>query len=160
MTESEDRRQRLRLVEGGGERPAPDPESEREHVHVLVVTARGVVTATVMEALAADKIWDQIGMPQPVCFDLAEHEVPVEALDRNYVANVLEYLRSVARDDDEQGWPATTRELRRALGPGVFALTWSTTLQEVLERFETEGSIERVVRADGEDAWVYVGEIR
>lgn len=146
---------RLRLVEGGAERPAPVPDAEREHVHVLVITAHGGVTATVMEALAADKIWDQIGMPPPVCFDLPQHEVPVEVMDRNYVANVLHYLRVVARDDSEHGWPATSQELLRELGPGVSAPNWSTTLEEVLGRLEGEGSIARVVRDDGEEAWVY-----
>src|SRR5687767_1572465 len=100
MSESRDRRRGFRLVPGGGESPTPAPASadaEREHVHVLVITASGGVSATVMEMLAADKIWDDFTLPRPVFFDLSEFEMPVDAMAKNYDACVLQFLETCAR---------------------------------------------------------------
>lgn len=161
MTEFEDRRRRFRLVEGGGETPAAAPapaeKAEREHVQVLVIDARGGVSATVTEARAADRIWDQIGMSPPVFFDLEEHEMPVEAMSKNYFASVLDFFKTCARDDDEYGGPVGMRSVLHELGPGVSLPNFTTTLEEVIEQLEKAGLIERV-QGEGEDAWVYVGK--
>lgn len=158
MTDSDERRRRFRLVQGGGEAPVPAPApAEREHVQVLVIDARGGVSATVMEALSADRIWDQIGMSPPVFFDLEEHEMPVEAMSKNYFASVLDFLKSCAREDDEYGGPVTAGNIVHELGAGVLLPHFSTTLDEVLEQLEEAGLIERAEQ-DGEDAWVYVGQ--